>query len=378
MAKTRKKKRHWKISVGIVMLVLAIMVALAGLNYYGTFLYENINEVIPGRGIVEVSKNATYEDLCNAVVESGALDNPNTFLRAARFLKLKDNFKPGCYRLVRGMNNKAIVRTFACGWQEPVQLTFNSHVRSLERLSGILGEKLEADSAAFAKVLLDPQTARAYGFQKETFLSMFIPNTYEVYWTITPDNFVSRMFKEWEAFWTEERTQKAEAMGLSKTDVSTLASIVVEETRFTDEMPIVAGVYINRLHKRIPLQADPTVKFLVREEGVTRILNRHLKIDSPYNTYKYRGLPPGPITMPSIAAIDAVLNYTHHHFYYFCARATFDGRHEFASSYNDHVKNANAYHAAYKQWEKERAEAQAVAALESLVVNTESTSAPGA
>ena len=378
MGKVRKKRGRVKISIGIVMIVLALTAALAGLNYYGTFLYDNINEVIPGRGIVEVSKSATYEDLCNAMVESGILDNPKTFLRAAKYYKLQDNFKPGCYRFVRGMNNKAIVRTFACGWQEPVQLTFNSHIRTLERLSALLGEKLEADSASFAKVLLDPQTARAYGFHQETFLSMFIPNTYEVYWTITPDSFVSRMYKEWEAFWTEERTQKAEAMGLSKTDVSTLASIVVEETRFADEMPIIAGVYINRLHKRIPLQADPTVKFLVREEGVTRILNRHLKIDSPYNTYLNRGLPPGPITMPSIVAIDAVLNYTHHNYYYFCARATFDGHHEFAASYNDHLNNAEAYHTAYKEWEKERAEAQAAAAQETAADSTATTSAPEA
>ncbi len=372
-----KRKKGRKLSIGLVMLVLALVASLAGLNYYGTFLHDNINEVIPGRGIVEVSKSATYEDLCKAMIESGVLDNPKTFLRAAKYYKLQDSFKPGCYRFVRGMNNKAIVRTFACGWQEPVQLTFNSHVRTLERLSGILGSKLEADSADFARVLLDPQTARAYGFQPETFLAMFIPNTYEVYWTITPGNFVTRMFKEWEAFWNEERTHKADALSLSKTEVSTLASIVVEETRFADEMPVIAGVYLNRLHKGIPLQADPTVKFLVREEGVTRILNRHLKIDSPYNTYKRKGLPPGPITMPSIVAIDAVLNYARHNYFYFCARDSFDGRHEFASSYSDHLRNANAYHIAYKQWEKEKEEAAAAeAAAAEAAAREAATSVP--
>ena len=372
-----KKGRKRGLSIGVVMLVLAMVAALAGLNYYGTFLYDNINEVIPGRGIVEVGKSATYDDLCKAMIESGVLDNPKTFLRAAKYYKLQDNFKPGYYRFVRGMNNKAIVRTFACGWQEPVQLTFNSHVRTLERLSGILGNKLEADSAEFATVLLDPQTARAYGFQPETFLAMFIPNTYEVYWTITPGNFVTRMFKEWEAFWNEERTHKADALGLSKTEVSTLASIVVEETRFADEMPVIAGVYLNRLHKGIPLQADPTVKYLVREEGVTRILNRHLKIDSPYNTYQRKGLPPGPITMPSIVAIDAVLNYARHNYFYFCARDSFDGRHEFASTYSDHLRNANAYHIAYKQWEKEKEEAAAAeAAAAEAAAREAATSVP--
>ena len=373
----RKKGGRRRFSLGGIMLVLALVAVLAGLNYYGTFLHDNINEVIPGRGIVEVGKDATYDDLCKAMLESGVLDNPKTFLRAAKYYKLQDSFKPGCYRFVRGMNNKAIVRTFACGWQEPVQLTFNSHVRTLERLSAVLGEKLEADSAEFAGVLLDPQTARSYGFQPETFIAMFIPNTYEVYWTITPANFVSRMFKEWEAFWNETRTQKADAMGLSKTEVSTLASIVVEETRFTDEMPVIAGVYLNRLHKRIPLQADPTVKFLVREEGVTRILNRHLKIDSPYNTYLRRGLPPGPITMPSIAAIDAVLNYQRHNYLYFCARDSFDGRHEFAATYNEHLHNANAYHEAYRRWEKEKEEAAAAeAAAAEAAAKEAATSAP--
>lgn len=359
------------------MIALALVATLAGLNYYGTFLYDNINEVIPGRGIVEVGKSATYEDLCKAMLESGVLDNPRTFLRAAKYYKLQDSFKPGCYRFVRGMNNKAIVRTLACGWQEPVQLTFNSHVRTLERLSAILGDKLEADSAEFARVLLDPQTARAYGFQPETFLAMFIPNTYEVYWTITPGNFVTRMFKEWESFWNEDRSHKADALGLSKTEVSTLASIVVEETRFTDEMPVIAGVYLNRLHKGIPLQADPTVKYLVREEGVTRILNRHLKIDSPYNTYKRKGLPPGPITMPSIAAIDAVLNYQHHNYFYFCARDSFDGHHAFAASYTEHLHNANAYHAAYRRWEREKEEAAAAeAAAAQAAARDTVTSAP--
>ena len=372
----KAKRKHSRRAIppfGLVVIGIAFVAAVAAWDYYRTFLADNVVATeIPRRGVVEISQECSYEELCTVMTESGILRHPKRFLRAARFSRLAANYKPGCYRFVHGMDNKAIVRTFACGWQEPVQLTFNHHVRTLERLSGVLGEKLEADSAAFAAELLDRRTAAAFGFEPETFLAMFLPNTYEVYWTITPANFINRMYREWEQFWTEERTAAAEAIGLTPVQVSTLASIVVEETRFNDEMPLIAGVYLNRLRKGVPLQADPTVKFLVQSQDtdVTRILNKHLKIDSPYNTYRYRGLPPGPITMPSIAAIDAVLHYTPHNYYYFCARPTFDGRHEFAATYNQHLKNAKAYRTAYRQWEKERKTAAEEAARAA-------TSAPG-
>ena len=175
---------------------------------------------------------------------------------------------------------------------------------------------------------------------------MFIPNTYEVYWTVTPEEFLERMHKEYEKFWNEERTAKAEQTGLTRTEVSTLASIVIEETKYEPEMPVIAGVYMNRLHKDMLLQADPTVKYAVGDESLTRVLNRHLTVDSPYNTYKYKGLPPGPITIPTVAAIDAVLNYQHHNYLYFCAKSSLDGQHAFATSLAGHMENAKRYHKA--------------------------------
>ena len=172
---------------------------------------------------------------------------------------------------------------------------------------------------------------------------MFIPNTYEMYWDTSVEEFVERMHTEYERFWTKERDAKRKRSGLSRMQVMTLASIVYEETRKGDEMPRVAGVYINRLRKGMPLQADPTIKYALQDFGLRRILNKHLKHPSPYNTYINKGLPPTPICMPSITAIDAVLNYESHKYLYFCARETFDGYHNFAATYNEHLQNARKY-----------------------------------
>ncbi|MBO7322265.1 MAG: endolytic transglycosylase MltG, partial [Bacteroidales bacterium] len=179
----------------------------------------------------------------------------------------------------------------------------------------------------------------------QTFIGMFIPNTYELYWTASPESVIKRMHQEYKAFWNESRIAKGKNMGMSKNEIMTLASIVNEETNNIGEMPKIAGVYINRLKKGMPLQACPTVIYahLDSEPGIKRVLKRHLKIDSPYNTYKNKGLPPGPITIPTIKAIDAVLNYEKSNYIYFCAKPEFDGTHNFASTYSQHQKNAKAY-----------------------------------
>jgi UPF0755 protein len=195
-------------------------------------------------------------------------------------------------------------------------------------------------------VLTDKDLAQKLGFSSPlTMFSIFIPNTYEFYWTVTPEDFVDRMYKEYKRFWTGERDKKRERSGLNRVEVSTLASIVYEETRKVDEMPRVAGVYVNRLKQGIPLQADPTIKYAMQDFGLRRILYRHLKYESPYNTYLHRGLPPSPICMPSIEAIDAVLNFEKHDYIFFCARPTFDGYHNFARTLKEHNANARAYQA---------------------------------
>ena len=324
------------------LLLLAAVGILAVLNFYGTFYYNNVKHVDKPQDI-RIYRDFTYDQLIDAVLQNGAIDNEKTFLRAAKALKLQDNFRPGLYRLKPGMGNKALVRMLAKGWQQPVRLVIPGYYRNLDRFADFLGEQLEASSEAFSQALSDSRMAARYGFKPETFIGMFIPNTYEVWWTVTPDEFLERMNKEYEKFWTGDRDAKAQAIGLTRQEVSTLASIVIEETKYEPEMPRVAGVYMNRLNRDMLLQADPTVIFAVGDPNLKRVLNRHLETDSPYNTYKYAGLPPGPITMPPVAAIDAVLNYERHDYLYFCAKDSFDGQHVFAKTLTAHNENARRY-----------------------------------
>jgi len=334
------KKRTRTLLLTFVVLMLAGI--LAALNFYGTFYYNNVAD-LEKQPVIQVPRSYDYTQMMDAVLKSGAIDNQKTFLRAARFMKLKDHFRPGQYKFRKGMGNKALVRTLQKGWQTPVRLVIPGYYRSLDRFADFLGEQLEASAEDFGAALGDPQNAARYGFKPETFIGMFIPNTYEVWWTVTPDDFLERMHQEYLKFWTPERDAQAAAMGLTRQEVSTLASIVIEESKYEPELARIAGVYVNRLNKGMPLQADPTVIYAVGDPSLKRVLNKHLEIDSPYNTYKYAGLPPGPITMPPVAAIDAVLNYEHHDYLYFCAKDSFDGQHVFAKTLSAHNENARRY-----------------------------------
>jgi len=221
-------------------------------------------------------------------------------------------------------------------------LIFNN-IRTLEQFSGRISEQIEADSIEIIKFLSKKENISKYGFNNATIVSLFIPNTYEIYWNISVANFVERMAKEYKKFWNYYRKQKAKNMSLSQSEVSTLASIVEEETIKNDEKSRVAGVYVNRLKKRMRLQADPTIKFALKDFSIKRILKRHLKVESDYNTYTNSGLPPGPINIPSISSIDAVLNYEKHTYYYFCAKEDFSGYHNFAKTLRQHNSNARKY-----------------------------------
>ncbi len=262
----------------------------------------------------------------------------------AKRIGLARSFKPGHYTLTRGMNVIRIARTIKLGLQTPVRVTINN-VRIPAQLAAKLAAQIEADSAALMAVLASGPKARELGFDSVTLFSMFIPDSYEFYWTVTPEELVGRMKREYDRFWTPERDALRKRSGLSRLEVMTLASIVYEETRMTDEMPRVAGVYINRLKRGIPLQADPTVKYAMQDFALRRILYKHLRFPSPYNTYINKGLPPSPICMPGKNAIDAVLNFEKHDYIFFCARPTFDGYHNFARTLDEHMKNARAYSA---------------------------------
>lgn len=294
--------------------------------------------------VIYIPLGATYEQALDSVAT--AVANMESFKKVASRASLESKFKPGRYLFTPDKSNKNLVRMLQHGWQSPMMLTLSGNIRSLEKLSGVLGKRLACDSAQFAQYLSKEEVWKENGFEKGTFMAMFLPNTYEVYWTITPQKFVERMKKEYDKFWNQERCSKAQKIGLSKIEVSVLASIVCEETNYTPEMPKVAGVYMNRLKRGMKLDADPTVKFALGDPSIKRILYRHLKTDSPYNTYLYAGLPPGPITIPSIKGIDAVLDYAQHNYLYFCANSNMDGTHKFAVTLREHNKNAREYQAA--------------------------------
>ena len=262
----------------------------------------------------------------------------------ARRLDLEHTFKPGHYVLRPGMNVVEVARMLKLGLQTPVRISVNN-VRTSAQLARKLARQIDADSASMMRALTSKELAAEVGFDSLTLFSMFIPDTYEVWWTITPEDFGGGMNRGYDRFGTGGGDARGSRSGLSRVGVMTLASIVYEETRKTDEMPRIAGVYVNRLRRGIPLQADPTIKYAMQDFGLRSILYRHLKYPSPYNTYINKGLPPSPICMPGKNAIDAVLNFEEHDYLYFCARPTFDGYHNFACTLREHNANARAYSA---------------------------------
>lgn len=264
------------------------------------------------------------------------------FKMLAALTSYDKNIRSGCYEITDGNGAVSVFRKLKNGLQTPVKLTIPS-VRTVERLAGAIAKKMMTDSTTLLKAMTDTATCRKYGYEPETIACMFIPNTYDIYWNVSVDNIMDRMKKESDSFWNSDRTNKADAMGLSKNQVITLASIVDEETSNNAEKPMIAGMYYNRLMTDMPLQADPTIKFALKQFEIKRIYNNMLHTDSPYNTYKNTGLPPGPIRIPSVKGIDAVLNYEHHDYLYMCAKEDFSGTHNFARTYEEHLQNARKY-----------------------------------
>ena len=250
--------------------------------------------------------------------------------------------RTGRYRVTHGTTCLQLFRMLRRGDQEPIRLVVPAS-RTMDRLSSVLSQSLMTDSAEIASALTDSTYCAAYGYTTATIPALFIPNTYEVYWDISVDRLVERMQQENRRFWTAERKARAEACHLTHEQVATLASIVDEETANDGEKPMIAGLYINRLRRGMLLQADPTVKYAVGDFSLRRILNKHLQVESPYNTYRMAGLPPGPIRIPSVAGLDAVLYHAEHPYLYMCAKEDFSGTHNFAATLSEHNKNARRY-----------------------------------
>ncbi|MBX2964664.1 MAG: endolytic transglycosylase MltG [Cyclobacteriaceae bacterium] len=289
-----------------------------------------------------IPPDATFATVQKSMHENGYVQDLISFSFLSRLMDYDKRVRPGRYLLRANMTNIQAIRFLRSGEQEPVHITFNN-IRLINDLAPRITQNIlitpEEFEAALAGFLANGQ----HGFTSDNIICMFIPNTYEVYYTISAKQLVERMHDEYERFWNEERKQKAAAIGLTPVQVSVLASIVQAESVKRDEAPVIAGLYLNRLRQGIALQADPTLVFAVGDFTLKRVLDKHKEVESPYNTYKYRGLPPGPINMPEIFTIDAVLNYKPSNFLYMCAKEDFSGYHNFTASYSEHLKNASRY-----------------------------------
>jgi len=291
---------------------------------------------------VTIPTGSDFEDLTDTLRSTGVLRSERNFIITSRLKSYGRSVKPGSYMIEPGMSNNNIVNILRSGRQTPVNVTFNN-IRTLDELAGKIGGQIEADSASLSDFLADENNYSAEGFDRRTVISVFIPDTYQLYWSVDAKGFYRRMLKEYMAFWGSDRIAAAEALGLTPVEVSVLASIIDEEASRSDEKPRIAGLYLNRLRLGIPLQADPTVKFAVNDFTLRRILNKHLEVDSPYNTYKFKGLPPGPIRCPSRSGLEAVLNAEKHEYLYMVAKFDSSGYHHFSRTLSEHNKYAAAY-----------------------------------
>ena len=324
---------------------LCCLAALGGIVYYYLFTPLSMQKE---KTYLYIDNDDTADSVyakLQPIASSSALTG---FRTLARHYDLGDKVKSGRYAIEPEMSTVNVFRMIRNGRQEPMMLTI-PECRTMEQLAARIAPKLMMDSTMIAEALIDEPFCQKYGYNTSTIACAFVPNTYEVYWNVSIDRLMERMVTEHDKFWTSERKQKAARLGLSPNEVATLASIIDEETANNDEKPMIAGMYLNRLKAGMPLQADPTVKFALKDFGLRRIYHAHLEVNSPYNTYKHTGLPPGPIKVASIQGIDAVLNRVAHNYLYMCAKEDFSGTHNFAATYQEHLKNAARYQEALNE-----------------------------
>lgn len=328
----------------IGMVIFSVILTSFSFYFYQVFYGANVLQEAQPKTML-VDKDDNFDSLRNNLLDAKIIDDVISFSFVAKVLGYQDNVKPGLYFFEPEMTNLQAVRRLRSGDQVPVDVTFNN-VRFKEDLVEKIVSTTGIDGNEFLRLLNDDDYVAELGFNKETIMAMFIPNTYEVYWTISEKDLFARMKQEYDKFWNSTRKAKAAEVGLSPEEISTLAAIVQDEMYVVSESPKIAGLYLNRIKKNMLLQADPTVKFALGDFSIQRVLTADLRVDSPYNTYKHRGLPPGPINLPTIASIDAVLNYEKHDYIYMCAKEDFSGYHRFAEDLTTHNKNAKLLHRA--------------------------------
>ena len=323
-----------------VLMALSAIVLVAGCVFASIYYIDNRKANFSEDHVLYVYPDMTSQDILCAL--DSVVLNDRSLARCFRKEDVAQKVKPGRYVINRSTTSIYVARMLNFGWQTPQNMTLSGTIRNKEVLAKRISMQMMADSASIAAALDSAEFLSEYGFTPQNVFALFLPDTYQMYWTASVKDIFDRMKKEYDAFWNPDRVAKAEALKLTRMQVSVLASIVSGETLKSFEYPLIAGVYLNRYRKGMKLQADPTVAFC---HGYTldRILKKHLSIDSPYNTYKYAGLPPAPINVPPKACIDAVLNPDKHGDLYFCASPEFDGTHLFAVSYKEHLKNARAF-----------------------------------
>ncbi|MEJ2594686.1 MAG: endolytic transglycosylase MltG [bacterium] len=339
--RNKKKSRVKRFFIWFFIIVLLL---LGGAGYYVYRVVFDPNVWTPeGKSVsIYIPTGSQFEDVREILYSNGLIIHRKNFEWWAQQKKYTGKIKPGHYVIEHGLSNEELINMLRSGKQTPVRVTFNN-IRNLYQLSGKVSKQIEADSISIIDYLKSPELLVRKNIDSANLKGVFLPNTYEFWWNTTSEEFVERMFEENEKFWNTGRLEKVTLIGLTKEEVVTLASIVEKETNKNDEKPAIAGVYLNRLRSKWRLQADPTVVYAIGDFSIRRVLNKHKKYDSPYNTYENMGLPPGPICIPSIASIDAVLNYEKHDFMYFCARADLSGYHAFAETNAQHRRNARAY-----------------------------------
>jgi len=330
----KEKIFYFLAGTGVMFLIISIIVYR---NLFGISIVADRNH-----RIILIPTGSSYEQVMDTIESKLVIKNRKAFDWLARKKKYPLLIKPGRYLIDNNQSYNSLINLLRSGKQSPVKLTF-SNVVTLNQIAGRIGKQLEADSLQIISFLSDDSNYNKDGFNKGNIVSLFIPNTYEFYWNTDSKGLYTRMLKEYRLFWNDKRLLKAKEIGLNQKEVSILASIIDDEAAKSDEKPRIAGVYLNRLKRGIPLQADPTIIFALNDNSVTRVLKKDLLVDSPYNTYKHSGLPPGPIGCATIDGIDAVLNAEIHDYLFFAARPDFSGYHNFSRTLSEHNRYALLY-----------------------------------
>lgn len=338
-----KKKTKKKLIVVALLLICVggLMSAVVGMQYYYWRVCNFESKDAESHGYY-IYEGASLDSVLTQIMDDYTMLSPWSWRWGVQYTSFNTP-RPGYYYLPAKLSTRRLINVLQKGCESPIRLTWTNQIRTREQLAACLSRQLMLDSVDIVRRLDSTEYMQQFGLSRETAVCMFLPNTYEVYWTITPQHLFERMQKEYNRFWTEERIKKAEKIHLKKEEVATLASIVESETRLKDDYPLIASLYLNRIRKGMLLQACPTVIFSAGDFKMRRVLKRHLLIDSPYNTYKYRGLPPGPIRCANASTMDSVLNAPKTDYLYMCANPDFSGTHVFSSSYTVHSEVARRY-----------------------------------